>query len=151
MQSGVCGEEIASFCATQKHITVCSWVYPWSLSSTRRIQCIPYTLFLCMIQFNIILPGLLSGFLYLGLPVNNYMCICYHPHSGHVPVHLILLSMIFLVMFGEGYYTLCNSSLHSFLQCTFTSSHLDSNLPLSVLFINTFSLCYLMSRVQTLL
>jgi hypothetical protein len=62
-----------------------SWVYPWFLSSTRRIQYIPHTLFLCMIWFNIILPGLLSGFLPLGLPTNNSVCICHHPHSCHMP------------------------------------------------------------------
>jgi len=60
------------------------------------------------------------------------------------PVDLILLDVSVLVIFGEEYYTVCNSLLHSFIQCTFTSSHLDLDLPLSVLFLNTFSLYYLM-------
>jgi hypothetical protein len=39
------------------------------------------------------------------------------------------LDVVVLVTFGEEYYTLCNSLLRIVLQCTFTSSHLDSDLP----------------------
>jgi len=62
-------------------------------------------------------------------------------------VHLILLDVIVLVIFGEVYYTLRNSLLHSFLQFAFTSSRLDLDLPLSIPFLNTFILFYLMPRV----
>jgi len=60
---------------------------------------------------------------------------------------LILLDVVVLVLFGEVYYTLCNSLLHSFLQYTFTSFHLNLDLPFSILYLNTFGLYYLMPRV----
>jgi hypothetical protein len=114
----------------------------WPLSWVRRIQSTPshpISLTQILILYSNVRRDLPGGLVSSGLRTKILYRVLISPMRATFPVHLILLDLITLITFDEGY-KLWSSSLCSLLQPTATSSLLDPNILLSTLFSNTPSL-----------
>ena len=83
--------------------------------------------------------GLPSGLFSSGFPTKNLYTSLLSPIHATCPAHLILPDFISWTILGEQYRSL-SSSLYSFLPSPVTSSPLDPNILLNILFSNTLSL-----------
>ena len=92
-------------------------------------------------------PGFSHWYLSLRFPHQNPVHASPLPHSATFPAHLILLDFITRTILGEQYRSL-SSSLCSFLHSPVTSSHLRTNIFLSTLFSNIFSLRSSLSAID---
>jgi hypothetical protein len=111
-----------AFYGTRTFITVFIRALHWSLSWARSIQPTPSHPF--YLRSTLILSihlrlGLTSGLLPSGFPTNILYAFLFSPIHTTCSAHLILLDVT--ILFGEEY-TLCRSSLCSFLQSPVTSS-----------------------------
>ena len=86
-----------------------------------------------------LLLGLLSGSFPSSFPHQNPVYTSTHPIRATLHAQLILLNLITRNIFYEGHRTL-SSSLCSFLHSPVTSSLVDPNILLNILFSNTLSL-----------
>jgi hypothetical protein len=131
------------FYGTQRINTVFTRALHWSLSWASSIQSIPshpisrrsiliLSTYLCL--------GLPNGLFLSGFPTYILYACLFSPIHATCLAHLILRYLIILMMFCKEY-KLWSSSLWSFLQSLITSSLFGTNIPLSILFSNTLSLC----------
>jgi len=136
-------QEFPAFYGAQRVITAFTSACHLSLSWATSIQPIPsypfsWTTILIFSSHQCL--GLQSGLFPLGFTTKTLYTPLLAPICATCLAHLILLHLITWTILGEQYRSL-SSSLCSFLHSPVTSSLLGSNILLSTLFSNTFSLC----------